>query len=448
MNTVEQRSIIPGPRGRFLVGNRYDYERDRAGFLLGCQQRYGDVFRFDADTVVALDPELTHEVFTDTNTRFVELRTGSSTEVLARQAGPWMLMRRRSGRGLGRGMLISHAQRMDEGFISGFRAAAGRELDSLEFAQMLCGGAAAEFCFFDGGGEVAYKNGMWHRLVLAGNEQDERIPRWLPTVQRRRRDAVGRDSFDQLVRYVAARMSQPRPDNNRDVVDMVLDPQSGPPLSATEAARVIRIALSTAYGVPGAALVWIMRELALRPEMMAKVRTESTGLPHAIGSADPHLLPYTLAVVRELLRVYPPIWLVGRYAAAATSLGGWTLRRGERVLLSPYLIHRDHRWWRDPGQVRPERWMDTQHPCKPNMYIPFGGGPRVCLGARISLLQLTIATARLAEGYDIELVNASTAAAAHNVLLVPAGLRARLIPRAHSGAARTVKGGAGDPLAG
>src|SRR4051794_35036825 len=117
MRTIESDTAIPGTRGRRLLGNTYDYERDRPGFLSECQRKYGDVFRFERNVIVVTDPELVHKVLAGTNTTFSHpSRLDESSDHTARQMAEWMRARGRSGRALGLSMLTAHAARLDRAF--------------------------------------------------------------------------------------------------------------------------------------------------------------------------------------------------------------------------------------------------------------------------------------------------------------------------------------------
>jgi cytochrome P450 len=114
-------------------------------------------------------------------------------------------------------------------------------------------------------------------------------------------------------------------------------------------------------------------------------------------------LPFTEAVVREGLRLHPPLWLLARAARRDTTLGPWSVRAGQRVVFSPYLVQRDARWWDDPDRFRPQRWTGARDGASP--WFPFGGGPRVCLGLQVALYELTIATAWLVRGVALDVVD-------------------------------------------
>ncbi|MEV5889088.1 cytochrome P450 [Nonomuraea fuscirosea] len=102
------------------------------------------------------------------------------------------------------------------------------------------------------------------------------------------------------------------------------------------------------------------------------------------------------AVIKEVLRMYPPTWLMGRDIVRETRVGEWDLRPGQQVMFCTYLVHRDPRWWTDPEEFLPERWFGGDVPHSRYAYFPFGAGPRICLGNQLGMTQLVLATAWLA----------------------------------------------------
>ena len=109
-------------------------------------------------------------------------------------------------------------------------------------------------------------------------------------------------------------------------------------------------------------------------------------------------LPYTQAVVSESLRLRPPVWAMGRTAVAEHRPNGHRIAPGSIVVIAPWLLHHDERWWPEPLTFRPERWMGEEPELRPRYaFLPFGGGPRVCIGepfARLEAAMIVASTGR------------------------------------------------------
>ncbi len=144
------------------------------------------------------------------------------------------------------------------------------------------------------------------------------------------------------------------------------------------------------------ALTWTWHLLATHPEVEATVRDE---LADVLGGRTPTVddvprLAVLERVLRESMRLYPPVYAFDRKALVDTSVGGVAVRRGTVVLVSPWVVHRSGRTYRDPAAFTPDRWLD------PGLrrgygYLPFGGGPRVCIGNGFAWMEMTLVMAAL-----------------------------------------------------
>jgi len=114
-------------------------------------------------------------------------------------------------------------------------------------------------------------------------------------------------------------------------------------------------------------------------------------------------LEYVEHVVSETLRLYPSAWVIGREAVNDTQLGGQRVARGTTVLLSPWLLHRDGRYFDEPQAFRPERWAGGLAHYPRFAYIPFGGGQRTCIGSSFALMEVAVVLVTIAQRFRIEL---------------------------------------------
>lgn len=125
----------------------------------------------------------------------------------------------------------------------------------------------------------------------------------------------------------------------------------------------------------------------------------------AASAPDLARLPYLNAVVSEVLRLYPPAYLLARTSIASCMIGGYEIPAGTTILTSPWLMHRDARYFDDPHAFRPERWLDgLTERLPPGVYLPFGDGPRRCIGQGFALLEAALVTATIAQRYKFRLV--------------------------------------------
>jgi cytochrome P450 len=148
------------------------------------------------------------------------------------------------------------------------------------------------------------------------------------------------------------------------------------------------------------ALAWTWYLLARHPEIYARVQAETDA---ALAGRSPTFddlarLPYTLQVLKEAMRLYPPAYAIVRQAMQDVVIGGFRVPRGAIVLLSPYLLHHDPALFSDPETFDPGRFSPDAESARPrHAYLPFGGGPRVCIGAAFALMEGQLVLATLAQ---------------------------------------------------
>lgn len=174
------------------------------------------------------------------------------------------------------------------------------------------------------------------------------------------------------------------------------------------------------------ALAWALYLLASRPDVVGALRSEISSVlgSRAPVEADLARLPYVGAVFSETLRLYPPGWGFGRKALRATSVGGYQIPAGTVVWMSPWVMHRDSRWFSDPLSFAPERWLAGLHRTLPRgAYIPFGLGPRRCLGSSFATLEGTLALVELVRRFDFSLPPTVSVLPKPSLTLRPLGLR-------------------------
>jgi len=147
--------------------------------------------------------------------------------------------------------------------------------------------------------------------------------------------------------------------------------------------------------------------LCTHPEATTRLREELDSQlgGRAICAADLERLPYLDAVVRETLRLYPPAYTFGRELLTPIELGGYTLPARSVVLVSPYGMHRSGRYFAEPNRFDPARWLTPEASKLPRFaYLPFGGGPRVCIGNHFAQLELALVLATLVRQLDVTLL--------------------------------------------
>ena len=154
---------------------------------------------------------------------------------------------------------------------------------------------------------------------------------------------------------------------------------------------------------PSNTVAWALALLARHPQWLAAAREEVRQAGTIGDGSDLGRLPLLQRIVHETLRLFPGGWALDRKAQRAHTLGGFAVRRGAVVLVSPFLMHRNPRYWKDPEQFDPDRFLPERRESVPRFaFFPFGGGPHQCLGPRYAYQIIPLMLARFLQRFDYE----------------------------------------------
>jgi cytochrome P450 len=417
--------LTPGPRGLEILRTLLAYNRDPFQTLLNLVGEYGDVVRFITGPV---------NVFLVNGAEYVE-------SVLVRDAWSFVPIRpytveraMRQGLFTSHGYLhhhqrallqgaYAHAHVVRFGDIIATSAAwmrdswqAGMEMDLEAQMERLIVYISAEILF----GDAIHSD--WQGLVDSALPVNEylgtrstnplaAIAEALPLRAENRRFWRSMTRLEHgIEREVRMRRADPSAEHD-DFLSTLLQL----PMSDHQARDEAIANYTTGNAVTVSGLLWTFYLLAQNPEAEARLHAEldrvvAGRLPSA---GDLPKLEYTRALIAESMRMYPPAWTIGRRVVQDYSIGGVRLPAGSLVLVSPYVMHRDHRYFRDPLRFDPDRWTHEVSAERRGLsFIPFSAGPRSCLGEHLAwiTMQLVVATItqrwylRLEPGYPLELL--------------------------------------------
>jgi cytochrome P450 len=203
-------------------------------------------------------------------------------------------------------------------------------------------------------------------------------------------------------RRAAGKNGDAPPQDLFDLMGAARDPETNAAFSDELLADEVATMILAGHETTATVLFWVLYLLALDPESQERLAREAKA---ADGDHDMERLPFTRAVVDETLRLYPPAFLIARAAAGSDELADHPVRRGDVVLIAPWLLHRHEKLWQAPNAFLPERFMPGAPPPERFAYLPFGAGARVCIGAHFALVEATLALARLIAAFKVELVD-------------------------------------------
>lgn len=196
-----------------------------------------------------------------------------------------------------------------------------------------------------------------------------------------------------------------------DLLDMLMhtrDEETGETMSDGQLRDEVTTIFMAGHETTANALSWALYLLAKHPEVAKKIRKESKQVFATEGTSTfekARQLSYTLQVVQEVMRLYPPAWVISRRSLAEDQIGPYAFPANSYMLISPYTLHRRPEYWPDPEVFNPDRFSEENAKSRPTYaYLPFGGGPRLCIGNNFALLEMQLVLAILLRDFDVDLL--------------------------------------------
>lgn len=235
---------------------------------------------------------------------------------------------------------------------------------------------------------------------------DLMFPAWLPSPRDVLRWRLKQRWTGLITRIIAARTSRPPPDEPQDLLDLL---RAASAEDGATGARQLRDEVGTllvaGHETTALALFWSCVLLAGDRPGQERIAAETSQLNLAGTGAEISTvldqMTYTRAVVSEALRLYPPAAIIARQAIDTERYDDRTITRGTRILIAPWVLHRHHAFWSNPDEYDPARFLPGAPPIARFAYLPFGAGPRVCVGAQFAMAEATLSLAALIRDYAI-----------------------------------------------
>lgn len=179
--------------------------------------------------------------------------------------------------------------------------------------------------------------------------------------------------------------------------------KTNPAMTDTKIRDNIVTMMFAGYETTALSMSWLCLLLASKPEIQNQVRDELKAFgAQEISVASLASLKFSEASISEAIRLYPPGWAWTRVAREDDSLRDYEIKKGDIVLIVPYLIQRDPLYWKNPEDFSPERFLGGAKDQTPFSFLPFGGGPRICLGMQFSYLEMKIIFLKLLTKYELK----------------------------------------------
>lgn len=233
--------------------------------------------------------------------------------------------------------------------------------------------------------------------------QPYRIPWYKISGQSEKYQKLRREGDQLILDYVIKRRNDDSPEN--DLLKIIL----GTPykdtneLMSDDKVKIETLQLLVAGNETSSnALTWTLYLLSRHPQYIGKIRNEINSIKRdgKIHYEDLRKLTLLNNVLMETLRMYPPFWMIDRIALNDDHINGYTIEKGNMVSVYIYGVQHNEKFWKNPNDFHPERFDSTDQKMHPFAHIPFGGGPRVCIGQNMALMQIFLVLIKIIEQYD------------------------------------------------
>ena len=418
-------SFPPGPRGYPLLGVLPNLRSDPIRTFLEAADRYGDVVHLKAGPYhgfLLSDPADIKHVLQD-NARnyhksplYDRLRDGIGNGLLTSEDSFWLRQRRLAQPAFHRQRLMAMADAMvacTEQMLERWdrNASAAATLDLVAEMMALTQSIIVRTMFStDLGTTAAVVNRTWPIINRRIGETfwSTKLETALPLPANRRMRQALRDLETVVYQIIEERRKTHREES--DLLSMFLsarDEETGAGMTDRQLRDEVLTMLLAGHETTSLALSWTYFLLSQHPEVERHIVDEVDGVigPERPGFAHLDRLQCTRRAIEESLRLYPPAWGFSRQALGDDEIGGYHVPRGSLVFLIPFVVHRRPKLWPQPDRFDPDRFTPEQEAARPRFaYIPFGGGPRGCIGNQFAMVEAQLIVAAIAQRYRIELV--------------------------------------------
>jgi cytochrome P450 len=416
--------IPPGPKGWPLVGVSFEIVRDPLKLMQRISREYGDIVRIPVllqSRILLNHPDWIEQALiiqqakfhkSDFTKRAVERMLGQG--LLISEGDFWRRQRRLAQPAFHRTRINEYASTMVQIADAHLQAWRGGETRDMALEMMTLTLDIAVRTLFGttlpGEAEqIGRSLTFLMRYSLGRLRSPIRIPRDWPTPKNRRAQREY-NFLDSLVyRIISERQAKGNSEEHNDLLAMLMGAmdEDGTQMTPKQLRDETMTLFLAGHETTAQTLAWTWYMLAQNPSVEARLQEE---LRTVLGGKLPEgtdlmRLPYLHAMVNEILRLYPPAYIVARTSIERCQIGGYDFPAGTTFLMSQWVMHRDPRYFEEPDEFRPERWLDGLADRLPaGAYFPFGDGPRRCIGQGFAMLEASLVIATLVQRFRFSLV--------------------------------------------
>jgi enediyne biosynthesis protein E7 len=408
------RRIPPGPRANSMLGKLMEVANDRLGLMSSLAKRYGDAVRMPVGPKSLYffnHPDHAKYILADNAPNYrkgwglMHARRALGDGLLTSEGELWRKQRKVIQPAFHRDRMADWADAIaDEGMAMAARlratgqhkpvnvVAAMTELTLGVLGRTLLDTDLSIYQNIAHSFEAIQDQAMFEMVTL------NLVPIWVPLPQQRR----FRRAKQALLSIVDEMMSRRAAEGGRggdDLLTRLADANRSEPDERIRRQRMrdeLVTLLLAGHETTASTLGWTFHLLDRHPEVQDRLRHE---VREVLGDRRPafedlNRLTYTAQVIEEVMRLYPPVWILSRQAIEDDEVGGYFVPKGMNVLVVPYTLHRHPEFWPDPERFDPDRFGPQRVGERPRYaYLPFGAGPRFCVGNNLGMMEATFVTA-------------------------------------------------------
>lgn len=449
---------LPRPSDRSAIA---DYSHDRLGFMTRCAREFGDIVPFqfgDAWYCLLTNPDHITEVLKD-RLLFVKakdlqmLHSLLGNGLLTSEGDFWLRQRRLAQPVFHQqrinsygAIMVDYTQKMlqtwQEGQIQDVHEAMMRltlnvvmktlfdqdvaDTEANHIAQVLDEAMSwAEHQEEREAGLSSGSIGAWFQQSLSAIARI--LPQTLPNMRMDEADRRYQEAISLLDKTVYAMIYHRRTNGtgDQDLLGMLMqieDADDGSRMTDKQLRDEVATLILAGHETTANTLSWTWMLLANHPHVRQKLDTELRTVLNGRSPtiADLPQLPYTHWVIKESMRLYPPVTEVTREATQDCEIGGYAIPKGTTLIASQWVMHRHPRYFAEPEVFNPERWAnDLEKQLPRGVYFPFGDGPRICIGKSFALMEAVLILATIAQKYHLELIPHQTIELQPSITLRP-----------------------------
>jgi cytochrome P450 len=416
--------LPPGPKGWPIVGMALILRRDPLAGMRQLTREYGDIVRFEVmmqERILLNHPDFINQVLVLQQSKFH--KSELTRRITARMLGQgllisegdfWRRQRRLAQPAFHRARVNDYAATMlevTEAHIRDWRDGEERNI-AQEMTALTLDTAVRTLFGTTLPGEsrqVGHAMTFLMRYSLRRQRLPFRIPEKWPTPANRRANRE-LEFIDSLVyRIISERRAEGNSNRHNDLLALLMGAmdEDGSQMTPQQLHDETMTLFLAGHETTAQMLAWTWYALSENPAVEARLYEELSDVlgGRPLEPADFPRLPYLRAVMNEVLRLYPPAYIIARENIEPFEIGGYKISPKSTIIFSQWIMHRDARYFDDPEAFRPERWLDgLEDRLPPGAYFPFGDGPRRCIGQGFAILEAAIVTATIAQKFSFRMV--------------------------------------------